>query len=267
MIPLLLTSLLLTAAEPQAQAKADAPERAEAVAVLSDALAAGDADLSAAAERAADVLGDDWRANEKLRQAADAEDVADRLNTIRLRLGFSPAGEAQTPPDWPAFTVVDEIEVKQYPAYRMAVAESGASGEAGQSRLFFTLFDHIQSNDIPMTAPVEMTRDGGRTTSMAFLYPTADTGSPGESGGVTVVDVEPVAAVSLGVLGPVTAEVLADAERDLRAWLDAGDAYEAAGDLRVLGYNGPMVPSPLRFSEVQIPVKPAEKAAASCCGG
>jgi hypothetical protein len=42
----------------------------------------------------------------------------------------------------------------------------------------------------------------------------------------------------------------------LKAWLkNHADRYEASGDLRVLGYNSPMIPRNKRYFEVQIPVR------------
>jgi hypothetical protein len=46
-----------------------------------------------------------------------------------------------------------------------------------------------------------------------------------------------------------------DAVRELEAWLAGQTAWERAGDVRTLGYNGPNVPPSNRWWEVQIPVR------------
>ena len=78
-------------------------------------------------------------------------------------LAFEPIMEAPLPVGFPAPVPAGEIAVIEYPRYRLARA--GMKG--GQNGTFFTLFRHIQSNDIPMTAPVEMTMDEDGTGMMS----------------------------------------------------------------------------------------------------
>ena len=80
--------------------------------------------------------------------------------------GFKPVVEAPLPDGFPTYTPVGKIEVKQYPAYRKA--------ETSGRVAFWTLFEHITSSGISMTAPVEMTyeKDGapvGKERAMAFF--------------------------------------------------------------------------------------------------
>lgn len=164
---------------------------------------------------------------------------------------FQPIKEAEMPRGFPAPTPVGEIEVKEYPAYRRATA-SGLGD-------FWTLFRHIQQNDIAMTAPVEMDfgdsnaeRSGKR--SMSFLYERPDQGSTGKQGRVEVVDVEAATVVSVGCRGQQTNAAVAEARARLLKWLDENDAYVPVGPLRVMGYNSPFVPRDKNFFEVQIPV-------------
>ena len=92
--------------------------------------------------------------------------------------------EAQRPEGWPEITPVGKVELKERPAFRVAVAEA-SSGTGGEGRLFGTLFRHIQDRDIPMTAPVTMTRSSeGQMQSMGFLYENLEVGSTGEGRGV-----------------------------------------------------------------------------------
>lgn len=169
---------------------------------------------------------------------------------------FQPIVEAEMPAGFPPPTPVGQIEVKRYPAYRMARAES-RSGESA----FFSLFQHIKKNGIAMTAPVEMEYGPGKAgqpaeRSMAFLYGKPTFGEPGADGTVQVVDVPEMAVVSLGARGAFDAKKIADAERLLQSWLsEHSDRYTVAGPLRVMGYNSPFVPRNRRYYEVQIPVE------------
>jgi hypothetical protein len=122
------------------------------------------------------------------------------------------------------------------------------------------LFNHIKKNDIAMTAPVEMTygeskSERPQSKSMAFLYSSTEIGKAEKQGKVEVVDVPAMTTVSIGLRGDYNDQQVAQAREHLQAWLsEHADQYEAAGDLRVLGYNSPLVPAAARYSEVEIPV-------------
>ena len=275
MLPYLLPIVLLTAtalpaalpadeppeAEPAGEVKplAEASEREKAVAMLTEAIQSEDnAQLRDVARKVADLLGDDWRASTRLKRAVDASDDVSMREAVvveKNRLGFKPIMEADTPPDWPTYTVVGETELKQYPAYRVAVARSGEKREA-DSRLFFTLFNHIKDRDIPMTTPVEMTgqADESAGETMGFLYPDSETGQTGSAGDVEVVDVPAMTVVSIGMLGRDFRDNIDQTQAILDNWVKAHPEWKPAGALRVLGYNSPMVPSFMSYSEVQIPL-------------
>jgi hypothetical protein len=162
--------------------------------------------------------------------------------------------EAPLPEGFPEPTPVGEIRVKEYPAYRLAKTPAVNDNVA-----FFTLFGHIQKNEIAMTAPVEMTLgEGGekpRMESMAFLYRSVRQGAQGKQGVVDVVDVPAGKAVAIGLRGDMRGERTADARKRLEAWLKEHPEYEPAGPPRVMGYNGPSVPVRDRFFEVEVPVR------------
>jgi hypothetical protein len=165
---------------------------------------------------------------------------------------FQPVVEAEQPEGFPGYTPVGRIEVKRYPAYRLAKAEGGGS--------FWTLFRHIKRNKIAMTAPVQLdyASDDGqrpRETSMAFLYGSRDMGSPGQSGSVSVVDLAPATVVSIGVRGARTDEKVLAARSKLRAWLESQQEFVADGDLRVMAHNSPFVPRDRQYFEVQFPIR------------
>jgi hypothetical protein len=166
---------------------------------------------------------------------------------------FKPIKEADTPDGFPPYTPVGQIEVKQYPAYRKATASGMVE--------FWTLFNHIKENNIPMTAPVEMdygdpSTDRPAERSMSFLYEKPDVGSAGTKGRVEVVDVPAATVVSIGCRGSQTTAAVTEARKKLLAYLDEHKAeHAAAGPVRVLGYNSPFVPRDRNYFEVQIPVK------------
>lgn len=172
--------------------------------------------------------------------------------------------EAPVPEGWPALTPVDEIRVKQYPAYRAAVIATDQDKGGSDNGMFRPLFNHIKSKDIAMTAPVEMTYDdAGNADSMAFLYRTPDMGAAGpdaDNPNVKVKDIPAMTALSIGVKGGYTHSRFADAVVQLNAWLAENNSYRATGEARYLGYNSPFVfPAYRRYGEVQIPIEPTEK--------
>lgn len=171
----------------------------------------------------------------------------------RESANFKPVVEAPLPDGFPTYTPVGQIELKHYPAYRKAETSGGVA--------FWTLFAHITSAGISMTAPVEMTfqQEGppvGKERSMAFLYGNQNIGTPGQKGNVEVVDVPAATVVSVGLRGQRSNDVLIQAEQRLRTWLEANKGkYEQSGPVRVMGYNSPFVARDRQFFEVQIPVR------------
>lgn len=193
---------------------------------------------------------------EKLQAAKDADSLEKALRSSYEMLTFRMKQEANTPEGFPEPTPVGAIQIKEYPAYRLARTESR------QNSGFFRLFSHITSNQIAMTAPVEMTYDSPEGKSlqqldMAFLYGDPKIGEVGKkSGGVTVEDVPAMTTVSIGMKGESDRRDLDPIEKRLKAWLaEKAPEYEIAGKLRVLGYNGPQVPAKSRYFEVELPIK------------
>ena len=170
---------------------------------------------------------------------------------------------AAMPEGWPAITPVGEIEVKEYPVYREAfVQEVDLDLPEGRNKtrpMFMSLFRHISSNDIPMTAPVDMgfreTDDGGlRMNRMSFLYGETGWGATGLDGAVQIRDTTPATFVSIGVRGGYSKGNYRSGLTRLDAWLGAQNAWRQDGSPRFLGYNSPFVPWFLKYGEVQVPV-------------
>ena len=171
--------------------------------------------------------------------------------------------EAKLPKGFPPPGPVGQVIVKDYPEARAAVVHSAALGKgADEGRMFRPLFNHIKSNEIAMSAPVEITWSpspekgaDAEPVSMAFFYGEPSIGQPGSDGSVEVLDMHPLKVVSVGVRGSYSSKHLEGALDQLRAWLAENPGkYTVSGPPRYLGYNSPFVPWFLRYGEVQLPV-------------
>jgi hypothetical protein len=166
--------------------------------------------------------------------------------------------EASLPMGFPQPGPVGVVILKQYPACREARVDASSTG---QDSMFMSLFNHIKTNDIPMSAPVEITWDQPRPDvetkpiAMAFIYGKPTTGAPGVQGKVHVLDVPPQVVVSIGVRGGYDEDHLKPALQKLNDFLMIEPRrYQVIGPPRYLGYNSPFVPWFMRFGEVQLPV-------------
>lgn len=214
-----------------------------------------------AAREAAKELGERSLVSSRLTALATGlEPLAGlRRNALEIAtdLVFSPVVEAGRPRGFPGATPVGEVLVLDYPACRLARVPMDR-GWGAENGAFWKLFQHIESNKIPMTAPVEMTYadSAERQTTMAFLYASTDVGRLGPAGrDVEVADVPPMRVASFGVRGRRTDERVREARRAIEGWLSGRTGLEAAGSLRVMGWNGPMTPVARSYFEVQIPVR------------
>ena len=223
--------------------------------------------LKAASEKVIASCNDNLMARDILVKAtkdiSKIEDIAKQADILRtgllevlVILTFKPRVEAPVPAGFPAPSPVGVVEIKKLPVYRMAkVANSGLGGNN-----FFTLFNHIKKNNIEMTAPVEMTmteKNGKYTeSSMAFLYQETTLGKVGPQGNVAVLDTTECTVVSVGMRGSPSSENIESARRWLLEKIKTTpQAYEIAGELKVMGYNSPFMPEKLRYYEVQLPLK------------
>ena len=223
--------------------------------------------LKAASEKVIASCKDNLMARDILVKAtkdiSKIEDIAKQADILRtgllevlVILTFKPRVEAPVPAGFPAPSPVGVVEIKKLPVYRMAkVANSGMGGNN-----FFTLFNHIKKNNIEMTAPVEMTmteKNGKYTeSSMAFLYQETTLGKVGPQGNVAVLDTTECTVVSVGMRGSPSSENIDSARRWLLEKIKTTpQAYEIAGELKVMGYNSPFMPEKLRYYEVQLPLK------------
>ena len=180
------------------------------------------------------------------------------VSCVRSSGGAWYVDSAPLPEGWPELTPVGEVEIREYPTYRAAVVRE-KDGRSGTTPMFRALFQHISSNDIPMTSPVDMsyeTEGSDRMTGMAFLYRTPELGPVGTDGVVRVEDVPPRAYASTGMRGSYSDAHHREGLERVEAWIAGQSAWKADGPSRYLGYNSPFVPWFMRYGEVQIPVVP-----------
>lgn len=189
------------------------------------------------------------------------------LGLVAVGLGVAYSSAAAPLPDgFPAPTPDGKIEVKQYPAYRAATF--GYQGELSQAanRSFSPLFNHISSNDISMTAPVEtryLTSTTGElnqqgTARVSFLYRNTDTYPDEIAANIEIEDIAPMTVVSLGLQGSYTYQSYLDSLQKLQEWLDRHPEYRALGSPRRFFYDGPYIPDNFKRSEIQIPIELTE---------
>jgi hypothetical protein len=170
---------------------------------------------------------------------------------------------APTPYGWPELTPIGEVAIREYPAYRAAEVAEVDLDRSGMQPLFMALFDHIKTNEIAMTAPVDMgyaDADGAqpRMERMAFVYRSREIGQTGGNGPVVVEDLPPTTYASVGVRGRYTTANFKRGLTLLEGYLAAHEEWRAIGEPRYLGYNGPLTLWFLRYGEVQVPVERAE---------
>lgn len=149
--------------------------------------------------------------------------------------------EAPLPKGWPTPGPYNKVADKEFPAYRAAYTAS-----KGQSFAFWRLFRHIKSKDIPMTSPVEMgmEKKGEKMTmnSMGFLYQHTGVGKTGkDTGKVEVRDVPAMKTISYTWQGRNSNTMIKTAKEAIDAELNKRGLK--TDDYRVMGYNGPGVPS------------------------
>lgn len=180
--------------------------------------------------------------------------------------------DAPLPAGFPTATRPGVVEIKAYPVYRSALAKGEGMTVNSSDFLFWSLFRHIETKGVAMTAPVINTYESEQmvddpttrgNVTMEFLYEKPDQGEAGQGvGAVQVVDHEPGQFLCLGVQGRMNDKEMKEGLDTLRTWLDEHkNEWTAAGPPRRLGYHGPMTPVAQRLWEVQIPVKAVPPAA------
>lgn len=273
---LALTTVMMVAYARYLRADAPATVAADTVALIDKALAdakpqAADdrlATFQAAAKAVMQTRPNNWLISTKLQTVLDqpetnankqVKSLQTALSESATILNFRMKKEADLPKEFPEPCELGEIQLKHYPSYRLARAASK------KDNAFFTLFNHIKSNKIEMTAPVEMRYDEAdqkyQQIDMAFLYGAPDWGKLGDAGkGVIVEDIPAMTTVAIGLTGDFDPK--ASYIEVLESWLARNASeFERNGKVRVMGYNSPFVWKSQRFFEIEIPVKKRARAA------
>jgi hypothetical protein len=162
----------------------------------------------------------------------------------------------------PAYTVERKdgaVEIRDYPALKLATTQMGAEGRRGNDGAFMKLFRYIEGANaggqkIAMTSPVVMEGAGDERT-MGFIVPAkvAAVGAIPEPARADV-RIGEIAAGRFAVLrfrGSGKPEQETEASRRLSAWL-AAEGLGAAGDPIFAYYDPPWTPVPFRRNEVMV---------------
>lgn len=150
-------------------------------------------------------------------------------------------------------TDVGTIEVKTIPAATLLVAHSEDNYFDDNNDLFRPLFRYIQTNDIPMTTPVEAAINPGTM----YFYVDRDHADKEleDTDAVNVIELPERTVISLGVRGSYNEQNFNKAREQLIAYLSTLDEWEQAGPARAIYWNGPFTLGFLKRSEVHIPIE------------
>jgi len=190
------------------------------------------------------------------------------LAIAAIGFGIVNASSAPLPEGFPPPTPPGKIEVKHYPAYRSGtIRYRGQLAQAAESA-FSPLFNHISSNNISMTAPVEaryplstlwVGKEGQPNeqgeAEVSFLYRRPDVDPKQIAQGIRVEDTPPMTVVSIGVQGNYSYVSYQQHVEQLRDWLSQHPDYKVDGSPRRFFYDSPFVPDLLKRSEIQVPIQ------------
>jgi effector-binding domain-containing protein len=154
-------------------------------------------------------------------------------------------------------TAPGDLELKTLPAARWMRTESSTDYFAADNGLFMKLFRYIDSNKIPMTAPVEA---GIKPGTMVFYMDEASAkrADLAETPQVKLASVPERRVAAIGIRGSYSRENYEEALTDLKAWLAKRTDVKSAGEPYAVYWNSPFVPFFLKQSEVHIPVAPTK---------
>jgi hypothetical protein len=174
---------------------------------------------------------------------------------------------APLPEGFPPPTNAGQIEVKKYPAYRSGTYTYKGKLSQAANESFEPLFQHISSNSISMTAPVEARYpsitlkkqpnsdpDEVGEAEVSFLYRNESVNPKLIAEGIKVENHPTTTVLSIGVSGPYTYASYQENLARLQEWLGNHPSYRVAGLPRRFFYDSPFTPDPFKRSEVQIPI-------------
>ena len=154
-------------------------------------------------------------------------------------------------------TAPGDLELKTLPAARWMRTESSTDYFAADNGLFMKLFRYIDSNKIPMTAPVEA---GIKPGTMVFYMDDASAkrADLAETAQVKLSSVSERRVAAIGIRGSYSRENYEEALTELKAWLAKRTDVKSSGEPYAVYWNSPFVPFFLKQSEVHIPVAPTK---------
>ena len=159
--------------------------------------------------------------------------------------------ESPLPVGWPAPGPFQQVVEKAYPTTRLAVTEKKG---------FMTLFRHIKSKDIPMTAPVVRTMniDKLKEEDMQFLYQDTEVGTTGAASKyVEIKDVPKIKALTYAWIGKGGKKNETIAKEALLTALKNKGLENKVQEWRLFSYNSPFKhPKDKHCHELQAVLKP-----------
>ncbi|MEO0452617.1 MAG: heme-binding protein [Verrucomicrobiota bacterium] len=166
-------------------------------------------------------------------------------------MSSSAAEKAFTP------TKPGEVEVKTLPASTVIRASSDAGNYFDRNNsLFMPLFRYIDERKIAMTTPVEAELEPGE---MVFYIGTdIDHDSLESTENVKVETIEERQVLSVGIRGAYSKKKFEEAQEIAVKWLAENDGYEAVSEPRMIYWDAPYVPGPLKKSELHITIAKTE---------
>jgi hypothetical protein len=188
------------------------------------------------------------------------------LSLITISLTFLPGcavlGESNV--EIAPYTVLHEENNFQLRHYErlVLVTTSMQHGMEEQRSPFYKLFNYISGNndaeqDIPMTSPVFMDKDGDATTAMSFVLPIdmlLENAPRPQDPSVKLEELIDYTVATITFSGLLREENINKHQALLNTWINT-QGYTITGPIKAAGYNPPFTIPALRRNEILIPVK------------
>lgn len=152
-------------------------------------------------------------------------------------------------------TTVGKIEIKDIPASLVMEASGQENAtyfkDRGSGSSFMKLFRYIQSNNMPMTTPVEVNVNAN---TMRF-YADSETRDMKNTSDVNAMHLPARKVLSIGIRGSYNQENYDKGTQKLKQWLSKQSDFTAINEPYAVFWDSPYVPFFLKHGEVHIPVK------------
>lgn len=154
----------------------------------------------------------------------------------------------------------DSFELRHYES--MVLVTTAMDDLDEDNSPFYKLFNYISGNNkieqnIPMTAPVFMDQDDGKTETMSFVLP-ADMSMEEAplpiDPAVTLEEVTNYTVATVTFNGRLNQDNINQQKQLLETWIN-DNQFEIIGSPKAAGYNPPFTIPALRRNEILIPVK------------